>query len=299
MDVYKEILALKKKKNAIILAHNYQDKSIYKIADFIGDSLELAKIAQETTKDIIIFCGVYFMAETAKILNPLKTVLIPNEDAGCPMADLAEKEKILEMKRKYPNATTICYINTTADVKTVCDICVTSSNAEKIINSLQTNQIIFLPDKNLASFVSKKSKKEIIPYDGYCYVHNLFTLADVERVRGKYPDSFLIVHPEAPSEVVDLADHVCSTSKMIEVAKDAKQKYIIIGTETGMIQMLKLKLPHKNFIPLNENRVCKNMKKINLKNVLNSLQNNEFEIELPNETIRQAKICINKMLELS
>lgn len=296
MDIIQEITKLKKEKNALILAHNYQDKSIYEVADVIGDSLELAKIAKKTDKAVIVFCGVYFMAETAKILNPQKLVLIPNVEAGCPMADLVEVDKVLELKEKHPKAAVVCYINTTAKVKTVCDICVTSSNAVKVVESLPQREIIFLPDKNLAAFVATQTKKTIIPYDGYCYVHNLFTLADVKRAKQSYPNSKLIVHPEAPPAIWQIADYVCSTSKMINAAKEIKEKDIIIGTETGMIQMLRLEFPEKNFIPLNKKRICKNMKRINLELVLQSLKHDVFAVELEQDTIQKAGVCIEKML---
>ena len=285
MSFMKEkILKLKKEKNALILAHNYQDKSIYEIADFIGDSLELAQKAKETKADIIVFCGVYFMAETAKILNPAKIVLLPEIYAGCPMADMANEEIILKLKKENPKAITICYINTTAKIKSLCDICVTSANALKIISSLKEEEIIFLPDRNLANYIAKNVNKKIIPYDGYCFVHEMFSKEDVKNAKEKYPEALFLAHPESPLTILNLADYVCSTSQMLSIVKNSEKQDFIIGTELGMIDMLKRKFPKKKFYPLSCKAICQDMKKTSLTSVLKALEKIQYKVEVDEKT---------------
>ncbi len=299
MSILKEINELKKNKNAIVLAHNYQPEEIYQVADFVGDSLELAKVASEVVADIIVFCGVRFMAETAKILNPRKKVLLPAANAGCQMADMVNAEKVRELREKFPNAIVACYVNTTAETKTECDVCVTSANAVKVINSLTQNQIIFVPDKNLGSFVAKNSKKEIILADGYCYVHDCISIEDVEIVREQYPDAPILIHPESKREVVDMCDYVCSTSQMISVSKEIDAQTIVVGTEVGMLAKLRQEVPEKIFVPLKSNALCSDMKLTTLEMVRDCLAFEKNEIILDKEVMEKAKVCIDRMLLLS
>jgi len=294
-----KIKKLKKEKNAVILAHNYQKKEIYQIADYVGDSLELAKIAKKVTSDIIVFCGVRFMAETAKILNPSKTVLLPEQEAGCPMANMVNEKSVASLKKQYPKAKVACYINTTAATKTLCDVCVTSANALKVIRKIGSEQIIFVPDKNLASYVAQNTTKEVIPYKGFCYVHDKFSVSDVRSIKIKYPKAKILIHPESPKEVIELADFVCSTSQMIGVSREIEETDIIVGTEVGMIEKLKQECPSKNFIPLRDDAICKTMKLTSLESVLNCLKDNKYEVQLSTETIDLANKSINRMLELS
>src|SRR4030042_5189890 len=242
-----EINRLKKEKGAIILVHNYQRPEIYRIADFIGDSYGLSREASKTKARMIIFCGVHFMAESASILNPDKKVIIPAIDAGCPMADMVKAEDLRELKKKHPDAAVVCYINTTAEIKAESDIVCTSSNAVNIVNSLPHKRIIFVPDKNLDAYVAGSTEKEIIPWNGYCYVHTKFSpeeLAKSKKLRGA---AKVIAHPECPAGVRALADHICSTSGMIGYAKQSDAKEFIIATEMGMIEMLRLQVPGKTF----------------------------------------------------
>jgi len=291
-----KINALKKEKNAVILVHNYQSPEIYKVADFLGDSLDLSRKAAKTDNDIIVFCGVHFMAETAKILNPSKIVLLPALDAGCPMADMATLEGIEQLKKKHPGAAVACYVNTTAEIKAVSDICVTSANAVQVINFLKEDTVLFVPDKNLAYYVAQHTKKTIIPYEGFCHVHQRFTKKDIEKARKIFPDAPIIAHPECPPEVLKLADYVSSTSGMINVAKNLKAKEIIIATEIGMIERLQLELPAKKFYSLGSAKICVNMKKTTLEHVYNSLLKEQYQIHVPEHIAAKAKICVERML---
>ncbi len=297
--ILKEIDELKKSKNAVILAHNYQPEEIYQVADFVGDSLELARVASNVEADVIVFCGVRFMAETAKILNPEKKVLLAANDAGCQMAEMISATKVRELRNNFPDAAVACYVNTTAETKTECDVCVTSSNAVKIINSLPQNQIIFVPDKNLGSYVAKNCSKKIILTDGYCYVHDCISVKDVEKIREKYHEAPILVHPESPSEVVDMCDYVCSTSQMISVSKEVDAKVIIVGTEIGMLAKLRQEVPEKTFVPLKSDAICGDMKLTDLDMVKDCLLHEKNEIFLDKDVMVKAKSCIDKMLLLS
>ncbi|MCX7917443.1 MAG: quinolinate synthase NadA [bacterium] len=294
-----EILKLKKEKSAIILAHNYQIPEIQDIADFVGDSLELARKASEI-KDakIIVFCGVKFMAETAKILSPEKKVLLPDLDAGCPLADMANYEEVLKIKEKYPDAWVVSYVNTNADVKSITDVCCTSANADKVVKNIPAKKIIFLPDKNLCWYVKQKvPEKDIICWEGYCFVHRLFTIEDVKKVKEIYPDAELIVHPECDPEVQMMADGIYSTSGMLKRAKESKSKRFIIGTEEGLLHRLKKENPDKEFYSLGSAKICPNMKKITIEKLYFSLKEEKYEIILPDDIIRKAKISLERMLE--
>ena len=271
-DLVHQINKLKKEKNAIILVHNYQRPEIYGVADFIGDSFGLSVEASKTNARMIIFCGVHFMAESASILNPDKKVILPAIDAGCPMADAVKVEDLRE-KKKGLDVVVVSYINTTAEVKAESDIICTSSNAVKVVNSLTEKRVLFVPDKNLASYVAEKTDKEIIPWDGFCYVHNKFSHEELGRAKKLRKHAKVIAHPECTSEVRRLADYICSTSGMVDYAKNSDAKEFIIATEIGMIEMLKLQVPGKTFYTAPPGNTCVNMKKNTLDLVLAALEN--------------------------
>ncbi len=295
----KEIEKLKKEKDAIILAHNYQRKEVQEIADFLGDSLELAKKAATLSSKIIVFAGVSFMAETAKILNPDKKVLLPEKEAYCEMAEMVDIGKLKELKKKYPDAAVVSYINTTAETKTLTDIVCTSANAVKIVESLPQKRIIFIPDKNLGTYVKKRSSKEIILYEGFCYVHHkLIMKKDIEKIRKEYPDAHLMVHPETPEEIQEMADSILSTGQMLKEASKIPEKTIIVGTEIGMVDRLKRDIPDKEFIPLTMRARCRGMKEITLESILNSLKYERYEIFLDKETMEKARVPIERMLKV-
>ncbi|HHF53049.1 MAG TPA: quinolinate synthase NadA [candidate division WOR-3 bacterium] len=296
----KEIERLKKEKNAIILAHNYQIEDVQLIADFLGDSLDLSRKAKETEANIIIFAGVYFMAETAKILSPHKKVLIPEKGARCPMADMVTAEELLKFKEKYPDAKIVAYVNTNADVKAVADVCVTSANAVDVVRKLDADRIIFVPDKNLANYVAKNVRdKEIIPWPGFCYVHRSFTATDVEASKEMYPDAVLLVHPECNPEVVEIADYVASTQGMINLAKKLPARRFLIATESGLVTRMQREIPEKEFYNAGLPKVCSDMKKINLKSIYYSLLEEKYEIEIPSDIMEKARLSLDRMLEYS
>lgn len=297
--ITEKIQQLKKERNAIILAHNYVLGEVQDIADFCGDSLELSREASKIEKqELIVFCGVKFMAETAKILSPNKIVLLPVFDAGCPLADMADAEEVRKLKKEHPGAITVCYVNSTAEVKTEADICCTSGNAEKIVSSIpKDHEIIFIPDKNLGANVAKKLGRKMILWDGFCPTHMRITTEMIEQKRKEFPEAAIIVHPECAPEVVALADETLSTSGMLNFAKKTKAKQIIVGTEIGIIHRMQKDSPGKMFIPISEQAVCMNMKKINLEDVLTSLEKMQYEIKLDPETIEKARKPIFKMLE--
>ncbi len=292
------IKQMKEERDAIIIAHNYQLPEVQRIADFVGDSLELSKIAKDSKASVIVFAGVRFMAETAKILSPEKKILLPVKSAGCPMADQISAEDVRELRKAYPEAAFVAYVNTTAEVKAGVDICCTSSNAIKIVNSLNEKKIVFLPDKNLAYWVSLHSKKEIIPYDGFCYVHNRFGKEEVLKMREKYPDAEILVHPESPSDVIESADFILSTSGILKRAKESNKKTFIIGTEFGLIYRLEKENPDKEFYSLGSPKICFNMKKTTQKDIFDSLLYNRYEIILSEEIIKKAKKSIERMFEI-
>lgn len=297
-EIAARIAELKKERNAVILAHNYQIGEVQDVADFLGDSLELSQKAARLDEDIIVFCGVHFMAETAAILAPEKTVLIPDIHAGCPMANMVTAKELKAWKKNYPGRPVVCYVNTTAEVKAECDICCTSSNALKVVESLKAEEILFAPDKNLAAYVARHTPKTIIPWDGYCYVHNNILARDVRESKVKFPEAEVWVHPECRPEVIDLADKVLSTGKMIKEARTTPKKAAIIGTEAGIVYRLKKENPDKEFHPVKELALCYNMKKINLKKVLQSLEEKIFKVQVPLEISRRARGAIEKMINL-
>ena len=291
------VLELKKQRNAVILVHNYQRPEMFKIADYIGDSLGLSIKAAETDADIILFCGVRFMAETAKVLSPNKTVLLPSLDAGCSLADMATVEKLEEVKRQYPDAAVVSYVNTTADVKAISDICCTSANAVEIVNSLPNKRVIFLPDKNLGKYVQQHTDKEIILWDGYCFVHDKLDAETLMQFKERYPDAKVIAHPECKEELLKLSDHICGTGGMAKFAKSDGSKNFIVVTECGMTEKLRIDVPEKNFMSFCN--VCPYMKSTTLPLVVKSLATNTNEINLPNDIIVNARKAIDRMLQLS
>ncbi len=299
VDKQKKILKLKNELNAIILAHNYQLPEIQDIADFLGDSLELSRKIENLKSDYIFFCGVQFMAETAKILSPNKHIYLPNLGAGCEMADMVDIKSLKEFKQKHPDTSVLCYVNTTAETKTECDICCTSANAVSITNKIENNRIIFVPDKNLAAYVRTKTEKEIIAYPGFCYVHNFITKNDIKNARKLYPDAVIIVHPESTLEASLAADYVLSTGGMVRFVKETDIKSIIIGTEEGIVYRLQRENPDKHIIPLKSGLICKGMKAITIDDLLKSMTHLQYEITLPDDIIQRAYTPIKRMLELS
>lgn len=290
---------LKDEKNAVILAHNYQIDEVQDCADYVGDSFELSKIAAETEAQVIVFCGVHFMAESAKILAPHKTVLLPDIMAGCPLADMAAPQKVKELKEKYPRAAVACYINTTAAVKAECDVCVTSANAEKVINNYPAEEFIFLPDQNLGSYIAGKTQKKIILWDGYCITHHRVTGDEVKKAREAMPGAFLMVHPECRPEVVEQSDIALGTGGMLRYARESQETKFMVGTELGLIYRLKKENPEKDFYLLSSGMICPNMKFINLEKVVASLENMTPQVEVPEEIRVRAKTCLDRMLQYS
>lgn len=298
MDIKAEIKKLAKERDAIILAHNYQIDEIQEIADFTGDSLGLSIEASKVKNKTIVFCGVHFMAETAYILSPDKTVLLPEKDAGCPMADMVTAEELRKMKDKFPGVPVVCYVNSSAAVKAEADICCTSANAVNIVKSIDSDRIIFAPDMNLGHFVSRFVDKEIILWEGFCPTHRRLTSKEVLELKSKYPDAVFIAHPECNPDVIDLADHVCSTSGFYTFVKQSDKKRFIIGTEKGVLYKLKKENPDKEFIMAYDTFQCKNMKKITLKSLYNSLKDMKYIIKVDEEERLKAYNSIKRMLEV-
>lgn len=297
MNVQEEITRLKEEKNAIILVHNYQRPKVQDVANYLGDSLGLSRKASNTNADMIVFCGVTFMAETAKILSPDKTVLLPRKEAGCPMADMVSCEEVIALREKYPNTKVVSYVNTNADVKAVTDVCCTSSNAVEVVRNIEADRVIFIPDRNLASYVGRFVDKEIIPWDGYCYVHERITKDEVLKAKEKYPDALLLVHPECNPPVIDIADEVLSTQGMVDFVGESDNKRFLIGTEEGILYRLKKENPDKEFYPAGTPKICQNMKRTTLDDVYLALKDEQYPIEIPNEIISSAKRALEAMLQ--
>ena len=295
-----EILRLKKEKNAVILAHCYQNIEIDEIADFIGDSLYLSQMAAKTDADIIVFAGVYFMAETAKILSPKKKVLLPRLESGCLMADMINLAQLREFKAKNPNIPTVCYINSTAEVKSECDICCTSSNAVKIVESLNAKRVLFVPDTYLGKWVeSKLDGIKVITFPGYCPTHLRITTEDILKNKEKYPEALVLAHPECHQAVAAMADYVGSTTGIMNFAQKSDRKQFIIATEVGVVDRLKRDLKDKEFILVSPKAICPNMKWNHLEDILNSLKYEQYEINVDEEIAKKAITCIDRMLEVS
>ncbi|MCW4022364.1 MAG: quinolinate synthase NadA [archaeon] len=298
-SLIEKINRLKKQKNAVILAHIYQRPEIYQVADFIGDSYGLSKQATQTNSDIIIFCGVDFMAESAYILNPTKTVLIPTKQANCPMAAMVDVEGLRELKAKHPDAAVVSYVNTTADVKAESDICCTSANAVKVVNSLEEKKVIFVPDSNLANYVMRNTDKQIIPWKGWCYVHNKFSAEGIVKAKANYVDAKVLVHPECVPEVVDLADEVFSTTGMINYVQTSPDTTFIIGTEVGVVERLRQMFPQKTFYLAPPGGTCLQMKKTTLELVLASLEKEQFKVVVPENIRVRAQKALDRMLNVA
>jgi len=296
-------MELRKEKNAILLAHNYQIPEIQEIADFLGDSLELCRMAQSTDADIIVFCGVDFMAETASILNPGKKVLLPNADARCPMAAMLPLRVLVEAKRSYPGIPTVLYVNTLAEAKAEADVVCTSANAVEIIGKLESDTVLFGPDRNLVYYVAKRlPNKTIIPVPdyGFCRTHRLFGKGDrAMELKKEYPEAELIVHPECEPEFQDRADYVLSTGGMYRHCKESSSKIFIIGTEIGLVERMRREIPGKTFVPADSNVECPNMKKIDLENTYQALLYEELEVKVPVQIATRALKPIERMLEMS
>ena len=291
----KLVLELKKQRNAVILVHNYQNPEMYKIADYIGDSLGLSVEAAKTDADVIVFCGVKFMAETAKILSPEKTVLLPSLEAGCTLADMATVEQLKEVKKKHPKAAVVSYVNTNAEIKALSDVCCTSMNALEIVNSLPNEEIIFLPDKNLGRYIASKTKKKIILWDGYCFVHDKLNAKMLVDLKKKNPTAKIMAHPECKQEILEMADKVCGTGGMANFANSNATKDFIVITECGMTEKLRQDAPDKNFHSFCN--ICPYMKSTTLPLVVRSLTFNQHEITLPQDIIAKARKALDKMLE--
>lgn len=296
-DLQEQILQRKKEKNAVILAHYYQTMDIQNVADFVGDSFELALRAQEATQDVLVLCGVRFMAESAKLLNPEKTVLLPVQDAGCPMADMITPAEIRKLRAEYPDAAVMCYINSSAAVKAECDICCTSSSAVRIARSLREKRVIFVPDQNLGAYVAAMvPEKEFILSHGFCPVHQGLTAEDVRAAKAAHPSARVLVHPECPAAVLERADLIGSTSAILKEVEQASDREFLIGTETGVVERLRQTAPDKTAYLMQQGLVCADMKKIRAADVLRCLDTGTYEISLPAETMQRAARSLRRMV---
>jgi len=298
-ELRERIKSLLHKKNAILLAHNYQRPEVQDMADLCGDSLELSIRASQTDAAVIVFCGVHFMAETASILCPDKKVLLPVLDAGCPMADMIDAGQLQAKKRELPGVAVISYVNTTAEVKAESDICCTSANAVQVANSVDPALRIFMtPDRNLALYTRKHTRRNIAFWEGYCPIHNNLTVARVREVQSKHPEALFLAHPECPPEVLDLADEVKSTSGMIAYARDSESRAFIVGTEVGILHPLSKANPGKLFFPADPKMACRDMKKIGLREILSALESLAPEVKVPEEIRVRAKRAVDRMLAI-
>jgi quinolinate synthase len=295
-DLTASVKKLQKERNAIILAHVYQRGEIQDIADFVGDSLDLSRKAVSTNADVIVFCGVQFMAETAAILNPQKTILLPYKQAGCGLADMATGKQVMEIKKQHSDVQIVSYVNSSADVKAVSDICCTSANAIDVVNALSGNKIFFIPDKNLGSYVAEQTRKKILLWDGYCYVHENIRASKLEELKHIHPDAKIIVHPECTDEVRHMADFTGSTSQMSIFVKKSSHKEFIVGTEDNFVYRLKSDNPDKRFYKVNT--LCEGMNTITLERVRNALENMEFIVTVPTDIREKEKKALDKMLTI-
>ncbi len=294
-----EIIALKKKRNAVILAHNYQNDDIQDIADYTGDSLELARRAAAIDAETIVFCGVSFMAETAAVLNPGKTVLLPVESAGCPMADMITGKELNEFKKQHPEARVLCYVNSTAEVKAESDICVTSSNAHRVASSLPENaDVIFVPDQHLGKHTADRLKRDFILWNGYCPIHAKITAEAVAKARALHPGAVVMVHPECAEAVRNASDEVLSTGEMCSFANKSESMEFIVGTEIGILHRLKKENPNKKFYPLMDNTICPDMKKITLEDLRDSLLHMRHRVTVDPVVAAKARVAVENMLSI-
>ncbi len=292
-----KIKKLKDDRKAVILAHNYQPGEIQDLADFTGDSLGLSIKASETDAEVIVFCGVQFMAETAAILSPEKTVLLPDKFAGCPMADMITTEQLRQLKQEYPDALVVCYVNSSAEVKAESDYCCTSANAVEIVSSLpEDKRIIFVPDQHLGSFVAERTGRDLVLWPGYCVTHVMITEDDINTARAKYPDAIVMAHPECTEPVKELSDELLSTGQMLKFAAKSTAKRFIIATEIGIIHALKKQNPEAEFVPASERAVCPNMKKITLDKLIVSLEDMQYKITVPDRIRIEARKALDRMV---
>jgi quinolinate synthase len=298
--IVEKISELKKKHNAVILAHNYQRGEIQDVADFVGDSLGLSQQAAKTDADLIVFCGVHFMAETAALLSPDKTVIMPDENAGCPMASMITARELKAKKKLYPDAKVVCYVNTTAAVKAESDVCCTSSNAVKIVSSFPEDvEIIFVPDKSLGAYVSSCLDREMMYWEGYCPTHHRILAEQIVKMKSEHPEAKVVVHPECTPDVIALADHVASTTGILKYAKTSTSKEFVIGTEIGILHRMKKENPDKIFMPVTSLSDCPNMKLNTLEKLLWSLEDTQFVVTVLEEIAVKARQAIQRMLGLS
>lgn len=298
--IVEKINALKNEKNAVILAHCYQPVEIDLVADYVGDSLKLSQVAAETDADIIVFAGVFFMAQTAKLLSPNKKVLLPQIHAGCRMADMISYKQLKEFKAMHPDIPTVCYVNSTAEVKSECDMCCTSSNAINIVKSMNEEKILFVPDTYLGKWVEKQlGNVEVITYPGFCPTHLQIRPKDIEEARKAHPNALVLAHPECHMSVSDMADYVGSTTGIMKFAKESDNKSFIIATEQGVVDRLKRDLSDKEIIPVKDNVVCPNMKMTSLEDILEVLETEKNEINVDADIAEKAVKCIDRMLEVS
>ncbi|MHC4474938.1 MAG: quinolinate synthase NadA [Planctomycetota bacterium] len=294
-----KIEQLKQQRRAVILAHNYQPDEIQDLADFAGDSLGLSIKASETDADVIVFCGVLFMAETAAILSPQKTVLLPDKLAGCPMADMITTEQLLALKHKHPGAVVVCYVNSSAEVKAESDYCCTSSNAVEVVRSLGAERdVIFVPDRHLGQHVMDRTGRELILWPGYCATHVAITEHDIENAKARYPGAIVMAHPECTEPVKQLADELLSTGQMLRFAANSTATKFIVATETGIIHALERQNPRAQFMPASERAVCPNMKRITLEKVLWALEDLQYRIAVPEPTATEARGALDRMVEI-
>ncbi|MBN1693003.1 MAG: quinolinate synthase NadA [Dehalococcoidales bacterium] len=297
-NIIKRIQELKKARNAVILSHNYQRGEVQDIADFKGDSLELAQQATKTKADVIVFCGVHFMAETASILNPQKKVLLPDAGAGCPMADMITAEQLRQKKKELPGVTVVTYVNSTAEVKSESDYCCTSANGVKVVNAIKDKEILFVPDQYLGDYIIKKTGKSMHLWPGYCPTHVNILPEDIERRKKEFPNAKVVVHPECRPEVIALADEALSTSGMVRYAAREDVKELIVGTEIEIVHRLTKENPGKKFIPASNKAICPDMKKITLEKILASLETLAPEVKVPEAIRVKALLPVERMLEI-
>jgi quinolinate synthase len=296
-DIQDRIAELKKRKNAVILAHFYQEPEVQDVADFVGDSLDLSRRAKDADADAIVFCGVWFMAGSAKLLSPSKTVMIAHRTAGCPMADMVTAADVEGLKRAHPEAAVVTYVNSSVEVKAVSDICCTSSNAVRIVESLPNDEVIFIPDRSLGNYVARFTDKKVITFNGYCPTHNRVFPEHVEAARRSHPDAEILVHPECPPHIVDAADFTGSTAQIIAYAGASDKKEFVIGTEMGILHPLKLKNPDKEFHMLSDRMICPNMKKTSLEDVVVCLEEGANRIEIDSGIAGPAAKSLYRMFE--
>jgi len=298
-ELQKEIRTLAEATGALILAHYYQTLDVQDIADLVGDSFEMAKRARDAEESTIVVCGVQFMAESAKILSPEKTILLPAPDAGCPMADMVEPEDVLALRAKHPNAMVMCYVNSSAATKAVSDVCCTSSSAVRIARKLDTEEIIFVPDRNLGRYVAEQvPEKKFYFHNGFCPIHDRVTVEQVQKAKERYPEAVFLAHPECREEVLAQADFIGSTAQMIGFARETTAKELIVGTEIGVLDLLQREMPEKKILSVSASFVCPNMKKTTLQDVYNTLATGSHEVHLTREEIHAAKASLDRMIAL-